>query len=52
MATSKAKVTIDNHAAQENRIDDAGFIDLVFAKRGAKNNTAFWSALSAYSAAN
>ncbi len=52
LATSKAKVTIDNHAAQENRIDDAGFIDLVFAKRGAKNNTAFWSALSAYSAAN
>ena len=35
---------------QENRIDDAGFIDLVFAKNGTTKNNAFWSELSAYSA--
>ncbi|KAH9999800.1 hypothetical protein BJV77DRAFT_939505 [Russula vinacea] len=31
---------------EENRIDDAGFIDLVFAKNGTTKNNAFWSELT------
>lgn len=48
----QGQVCIDKHTAQENRIDDAGFIDLVFAKNDKTKNTAFWSALSAFSAAS
>jgi len=51
-ATFCGQVTIDKHTTQENQIDDAGFTDLVFAKNDKTKNTAFWSALSAYSAAS
>ena len=50
-ATSKAKLPLIN-TAQENRIDNPGFTDLVFAKNDKTKNTAFWSALSEYSAVN
>jgi hypothetical protein len=51
-ATSEARLPLIKHTAQLNQIDDAGFTDLVFAKNDKTKNTAFWSALSAYSAAS
>jgi hypothetical protein len=52
LAALKARMLSVNHSFQENEIDDAGFNDIVFAKNGATKNNAFWSALSACSAAS